>query len=526
MALRLTSRSPRRIGLCCLRRPRIAGSSRPVGPTGLRRLEGTLFNDESFQIINAFDWKAEFPFLRKNGFDVVLGNPPYLNIDSVWGKGDPRLDAIRQQYASVYNDKSDIYYYFFAKSISLSSNYVSFICSRAFLESYKGDKLRQFINDTCQVQEIVDFQNYLVFKGVGVTTTIVTLKKGREKNNTVSVFKRIDDTGPPAIPLDPKPEQFTQIAFPQSRLTSDPWNFTSTERLNIFDAIDAVGEPLGNILEISQGMQTGLNSVFGKWEKKDIRALELPKRYYRKRATNTDIQRYHLIDRDEYLLYLEDEASFSSLPTGLKAFLNKNKKELSERAACVRGNCEWWKFTWPLHKNRYLKPRILCPYLAQSNRFCLVINDEFISLTDTTVLFESGQPENIRYFLAVLNSKLIQSRYLAMAKLKSSGIYEYFWNSISRIPIKRINLKDSAEKQAHDRLVLLTMELEAAAERIEQSKIETDIKAAKQRMSALDSEAESLIIKLYGLTEAQVEQVNGGSSLREALKRKPKSRTR
>ena len=125
------------------------------------------FFQTAYEAINAFDWNEGFPFL-KNGLGFgVLGNPPYLNIDSVWGKGDPRLAAIRAQYPVVYNDKTDIYYYFFARSVLLSARYVSFICSRAFLKFYKGDKLRQFIIDHCRVKEVVDFQNYRVFKGVG-----------------------------------------------------------------------------------------------------------------------------------------------------------------------------------------------------------------------------------------------------------------------------------------------------------------------------------------------------------------------
>lgn len=365
---------------------------------------------------------------------------------------------------------------------------------------------------------MIDFQNYLVFKGVGVTTAIVTLEKGHSKKSSIAVFKRIDDTGAPKIPLSPETEQFSAITFPQSRLSSDPWNFASSDHRGVFDAIDAAGSPLGKILEIGQGMQTGLNSVFGKLEKKDLKALGIPKRYFRKRASNTDIQRYALTDRSEYLLYLENEASFSSLPDGLKVYLNKHKKELSARAACVRENCEWWKYTWPLHRDLYSKPHILCPYLAQSNRFCLVQNDDFISLTDSTVLFESGQPENLRYILALLNSRIIQSRYLAMAKLKSSGIYEYFWNSISRIPIKRIDFENDSEQKAHDRLVKLTFELESAYTKVSQSKIATDVKAAKQRLAALDNEAESLIAQLYGLTEEQIVQLNDIHNAQEAAR--------
>lgn len=478
-----------------------------IDPRFYSNQQGALFTDESLQIINAFDWYENFKFLANRGFDVVLGNPPYLNIDSVWGKGDPRLTAIREQYASVYNDKSDIYYYFFAKSVLLGARLISFICSRAFLESYKGDKLRRFLLSQCDVKEVLDFQNYLVFKGVGVASTIVTLDKDVSDNNLIAVYKRQDGTGAPKIPLDPASDQFSHVSYPQASLSGDPWNFPSSDHQEVFKAMDEIGEPLGKILEIGQGMQTGLNSVFGGLEKKDIVELGISKKYYRRRASNSDIQRYSLINRSEYLLYLENESSFASLPAGLKSYLNKNRKKLSERAACLRGNCEWWKFTWPLHKSNYSKPRILCPYLAQSNRFCLVTSDEFISLTDTTVLFESGQPENIRYFLAILNSKTIQSRYLAMAKLKTSGIYEYFWNSISRIPIKRIDFGNLNEKKCHDRLVELTTLLETAHQKLESTRIDGDRRVAQQRLNLLDEEAESIVHRLYGLSAGQVEQL-------------------
>jgi hypothetical protein len=241
-------------------------------------VQGTLFSTESYQTINAFDWSEAFPFVKYGvGFDVVIGNPPYLNIDSVWGKGDPRLAAIRTQYPAVYNDKTDIYYYFFARSIALSAKYVSFICSRAFLESYKGDKLRRFIIDHCRVNEIIDFQNYQVFQGVDITTAIVTLQTSkREGASTIEVFKANATLGPQSVPLDVQISHFEHITIPHDRLTSGPWNFASAGRQSVFDTIDAVGEPLGTILKIGQGMQTGENSVFGKLTKTDIEALQIP----------------------------------------------------------------------------------------------------------------------------------------------------------------------------------------------------------------------------------------------------------
>ena len=72
----------------------------------------------------------------------------------------------------------------------------------------------------------------------------------------------------------------------------------------------------------------------------------------------------------------------------------------------------------------------------------------------------------------------MESRYIAMAKLKSAGIYEYFWNSLSRLRVKRINFKNRAEKDSHDRLVQLSKDAEAATLSVETAKIEAQSRAA------------------------------------------------
>ena len=77
---------------------------------------------------------------------------------------------------------------------------------------------------------------------------------------------------------------------------------------------------------------------------------------------------------------------------------------------------------------------VSCRYLAVSNRFALDTNKEYLGLTHTTVLFENGQPEDLKYILGLLNSQLLSFRFQSIAKLKSGGIREYFWNSVSKIP--------------------------------------------------------------------------------------------
>lgn len=117
-----------------------------------------------------------------------------------------------------------------------------------------------------------------------------------------------------------------------------------------------------------------------------------------------------------------------------------------------RGNCEWWKYTWPLHKDRYGGPKILCPYLASDNRFAIDADNEFLSLTDTTVLFPREHSEDFEYFLGLLNSELLEFRFRSIGKLKAGGIIEYFWNSLSKLPIKRIDMRNRSQRALHDEI--------------------------------------------------------------------------
>ncbi len=147
----------------------------------------------------------------------------------------------------------------------------------------------------------------------------------------------------------------------------------------------------------------------------------------------------------------------------MRAHLQAHADELKRRAAYQRGNCKWWQYTWSLHAELYgIRKRILCPYLAASNRFALDAEDRFISLTDTTVLFENGQSESLPYLLGLLNSRLLTFRFASIGKLKSGGIYEYFWNSVSRLCVRRIDLSNKPDQGRHDRMVSLVEQMLAA----------------------------------------------------------------
>jgi len=463
-------------------------------------------SEEEEASLNPIDFRDAFPsIMRGGGFDSVIGNPPYLNIDETWGKGDFRLKAIKTAYPLIYNDKTDLLFYFIAQGVSLSRHCAGFIVSRAFLEAYKADKLRAWLLQKAAIKSVIDFRNTMIFKGVGITTCVSVFDVGAAAGD-IDVHKHLRDK-PPNPPLDVAlrdPTQFESMRVPQARLGAAPWALTSTEVATLNDNIDNAGVPLGDVLLIGKGMETGKNDVFGERTIAEMRAWSVPLHLFFKRATNTDIQRYAIEDRGEYLIYPNRVERFSDLPAGMQAHLSANEVSLKKRAAYQRGNCKWWQYTWPLHAEHYGKrKRILCPYLSKSNRFALDTKDEFIGLTDTTVLFENDQGEDLRYFLGLLNSKLLTFRFRNIGKLKSGGIYEYFWNSISRIPIRRIDFSDSTDVAMHAQMVeLVDQMMHTVGTRMSAAGHAQEI--ATRKCVALDRQIDAIAYDLYGLSEEEV----------------------
>lgn len=297
------------------------------------------------------------------------------------------------------------------------------------------------------------------------------------------------------------------MQVPQMRLDSGSWALATPEVAALNDKIDSAGMPLGKILLIGQGMQTGCNKVFGGRSETEIREWGVPAGHYYQRASNTDVQRYRIDDRDEYLLYPHHVDEFSDLPAGVRNHLSSHIGKLKERAAYQRGNCQWWQYTWPLHAEHYgERRRILCPYLATTNRFALDANDTFLGLTDTTVLFDDGQSESLLYLLGLLNSQLLTFRFRSIGKLKGGGIYEYFWNSISRLSIRRIDFSAAQDKSRHDRVVVLVEQMLAAKQQeVVANGHAKDIVARK--CAALDRQIDALVYELYGLSDDEIRLV-------------------
>jgi len=255
----------------------------------------------------------------------------------------------------------------------------------------------------------------------------------------------------------------------------------------------------------------GRNNIFGKLKKTQLDEWGVGRRLRFIRARNSDIQRYYFHDSQECLLYLEDVLQFKDLPAGVQTHLKTHEFELKARAAYKRGDCAWWRYTWPLHKELLPRRKLYCPYLAPCNRFAIDEDGRVLGLTDTTVLFENGQAEDLLYLLGLLNSRVLTFRFRYIGKLKSGGIIEYFWNSVSKMPIRRIDFSDATDEVRHGRMVELVETMLKLHNQLAAAKTNHEKTAIQRQIDATDNQIDQLVYELYGLTDEEIRIVEEGT---------------
>ncbi|MCO5299788.1 MAG: N-6 DNA methylase [Candidatus Nanopelagicales bacterium] len=450
--------------------------------------------------IAPFNWQTGFPhvFQGDKKFDAVIGNPPYFSVDSVWGKKDPRLAYLRQHYPDVYTDKTDVLFYFLARATQICDGEIGFIVSRAFLEADKARKLRGWLSEHTRVREVLDFRDAMVFKA-SINTAIIRLTKS--KAQTRVPFRRYAakqlPVGYTATTLEAN-TNIVETTVPMASLGAAAWNFGDTTDQALIAKIDSAGTPVGDLLHVGQGMQTGANKAFEITDlpPSTLQALNAAGVVYR-RARTRDITAFHLADNGPLMLFPENHTMFASLPAAARTHLNAHKPVLTARAAFKRGDCQWWRYTWPLHKEHFNKPRIYSPYRARTNQFAVDADCDFLGITDTTVLYDNDQPESLHYIAGILNSDLLTYRHRFLGKLAGGGTYEFFENTVSKLPIPRRHPGDPE----HD-LIAETAEALTKSIGVQHStRIKSEQEVAAARTAALFETLNQAVYALFGIGE-------------------------
>jgi tRNA1(Val) A37 N6-methylase TrmN6 len=151
----------------------------------------SLISDSRFD--KAFNWNAQFPKIKEGGFDIVIGNPPYVDYSKI--KGTDYFNKIYES-SKVNNNvvKYNLFQLFIEKSIRLlkEGGMFGFINPNTYLSTQNAFALRKLILEETSLKKIIDVSHLRVFKDASTYPVITIFKNGKEKKNKLGVAV-IDD---------------------------------------------------------------------------------------------------------------------------------------------------------------------------------------------------------------------------------------------------------------------------------------------------------------------------------------------
>ncbi|RKU38794.1 type II restriction endonuclease [Candidatus Poribacteria bacterium] len=446
------------------------------------------------------DWfDSEWMFGITEGFDVVIGNPPYIQLQKEGG----RLGNLYQNRGfDTFVRTGDIYCLFYEKANQLlkNSGHVCFITSNKWMRAGYGKKLRDYFVTLTQPIQLLDMgpdvfdatvdTNILLFqKTVSDASTAfigVSLKADFDRQ-TSSIARYLIDNG-------------STMEMPAK---GEPWAILSSAELNLKRKIENIGKPLEDWdINVYRGIVTGCNEAFiiteAKREeliKQDPKSVEIIKPLLRGR----DIQRYYVQRAESYMLATDYDLNVSTRYLAIYAHLETIGEQIESGKIRARGKglfnrddqgINWWNLRACAYYAEFDKEKIVWKRIGSILRFAYIQHPMYC--LDSTCI---ATGEKVKFLTAVLNSRVAHYQLFDIAPKTGTGDLIVSVQALEPLLVPPIT-------NANQHLVT---EIENKVDRIITAK-QTD---SDVDISDLENEIDTLVYELYNLTEAEIAIVEG-----------------
>lgn len=384
------------------------------------------------EIGDPFHWDVEFPevFLKADGsprqvggFDAVVGNPPYIQIQSL---GRATAAFCRERYR-VASGAFDLYVVFFERALELMrpGARLGFIVPNKFMKLEMGEELRALLVERGVVEEILDFGGAQLF-GATNYTAIVQLDTGR-RDPSLGYRKLAAPDGDPVAQI----ERATPSSFSLAELGKGPWILVSPSERRIVEAAAAGAEPLESVTrQIYQGLITSADSVFhfedlgtvGGLRRVRSKAsgepIELEPDLLHPLASGTDTHRYAFASLRQLLLFPygpgEDEAfgllNWSEIEARprVAAYLREHEAALRGRERGKMDHAGWYGYVYPKNLAAHDRPKLGIPRLCERLRAAAdKTGGVYLDNVDVNGVLPSADGPSLEQLLVLLNSELL-----------------------------------------------------------------------------------------------------------------------
>lgn len=401
-----------------------------------------------------FHWELEFPNIffdhqgkplgEQAGFDVVIGNPPYVRQEQL-GPDKPFF----QEHYEVYHGVADLFVFFFAQGLRLlhKDGRLAYISSNMWLRTNYATPLRHYLRTQTMIETIIDLGNTRVFADApDLSPSIQLVRKtipSGEYTAQVAIFERGERVTSFKGQLDDK--LFAVSIYDQP---DAGWQLSSDASRILFNKVMAAGKPLVEVVDehMYRGVLTGLNEAFivdqatrDRLVKDDPTCVSILKPMLR----GEDLRPWYQENEGRWLIFTRRGIDINAFPS-VHGYLQQFRQRLEPRPndwdnkqpwyGRKPGSYKWYEIQDSIdYYEAFEKPKIFWPDIARFPRFSLDESGQFVNNKGYILL----APD--KSLLGILQSRVcwfcITRLCAPLGERMGLMIYQHFTQFIVHLPI-------------------------------------------------------------------------------------------
>jgi hypothetical protein len=451
-----------------------------------------------------FAWRLYFAevFQEKGGFDIVIANPPYIQLQEKEKISTSQRKAYKNQHFKTYDGNGDIYCLFYEKGYELlkPNGLLCFITSNKWLRTKYGEKLRNFLLKYTNPQFLIDFSGFQVFESAMVDTSILLLSKDSWGGKLNAVHFKDDYQQGHSI------EKYiakNTVAVPLKNSSS--WTIVPREIYRVIAKIRHNGVSLKMWdIAINYGIKTGANDVFiinantrDEITQKDPRSSEVIQPVLR----GIDLLRFTYKWSNKYIIFTRRGCDINSYPDVFeyleryrqrlrpkpKKWQPDSKKKWQGRKS---GSYKWYEIQDNIaYYSEFEKEKVAWMNMNRKWKFSFVPRGYYIEASLNFI----ASNEHAKFLTGVLSSRLHEWYFRHTGRMFDSGGYMCKVDSISAFPVPKITKNNNKIKQS----------IESAVDEVINIKGENSDADTTQ----MEKKVDQLIYQLYNLTNEEIRLV-------------------
>lgn len=439
---------------------------------------------------------SDWMFGVKDGFDIVIGNPPYIPLQD--NKGF-LANIYEDKNYDVFDRSGDIYSLFYEQGINLLTQCGSlcYITSSQWLRAGYGKNLRKYLVANANPKLLIDFTGVKVFDATVDPCILLATKEMNAKQTTATKTK------PYGKEILPYLNKFVLDNATNCAFTDDEsWVVLTLEEQKLKEKLKKENKLLKNFnLRINYGVKTGFNEAFIISEEKRNEIINCCKTEDEKKRTDElitpvlrgrDIRKYGYIPNGLFQINTHNGVKEKNIQRIKVEYYPSVKKHLDSYYEKLAKRSDKGDTPYNLRNCAYLmdfySPKIVYPETTVRRSEFFYDDEGF--LLDKTCFFISG--ENLKFIEGLLTSKLMEWYLERECRLLGKTTIQYSKQWMENIPIPYTS------KEQQQPIIDLVDKILAAKKA-----------DATSDTTTLERKIDELVYKLYGLTDEEIAIVEG-----------------